>query len=229
MSKKEKNEEQLIDVEQTLSSWEKKIEQNKKSYGIVLGLIILVVAIYFAWAKLYVAPQEARAQTLMFHAERYFAVDSLDKALYGDGNYLGFNDIINEFGVTSSANLSHYYMGIGLLRKGEFEEAIKHLNKFSSNDHILSSVAIGAIGDAHAELGNMSEAADNYKKAARNNEDKFTAPIYLMRAGLAYESLGNYSDAENMYVKIKENYSETTEGREIEKYIARSRAAQGIK
>jgi tetratricopeptide (TPR) repeat protein len=228
MSKnEEKNDEQLIDVQQTLSSWEKNIDQNKKSYGFVLGAIILVIAAYFAWAKLYVAPQEARAQSLMFHAERYFAVDSLDKAMFGDGNYLGFNDVINEFGVTSSANLAHYYMGIGYLRKGEYDNAIKHLNKFSSNDHIISSVAIGAIGDAHAELGNMSDAADNYKKAARNNENKFTAPIYLMRAGLAYESLGKFSDAEDMYEKIKENYSETTEGREIEKYIARAKAAQG--
>ena len=31
----------------------------------------------------------------MFHAQQYFEADSLDKALYGDGNSLGFIDIIN--------------------------------------------------------------------------------------------------------------------------------------
>jgi tetratricopeptide (TPR) repeat protein len=228
MSKNNENkDEQIIDVEETLSSWEKKIEQNKKSYGIVLGAIVLVVAVYFGWAKLYVAPQEAEAQTLMFHAERYFANDSLDKAMFGDGNNLGFNDIINEYGVTSSANLAHYYMGIGYLRKGEYNEAINHLKKFSSSDHIVSSIALGSIGDAHAELGNMKEAANQYEKAARNNENNFTTPIYLMRAGMAYEALGNYKEAANLYEKIKENFAETAEGREVEKYIARARAAQG--
>lgn len=228
MSKnKEKSGEQLIDVEETLSSWEKKIEQNKKSYSIVLGTIILVVGFYFAWARLYVAPKEAKAQTLMFHAERYFAQDSLDKAMFGDDNYPGFQEIIDDFSVTSSANLAHYYMGIGYLKKGEYENAINHLKKFSSSDYIVSSIAIGAIGDAYAEQGNMEEAADNYRKAAKNNDNKFTSPIYLMRAGLAYEAIGNHSEAANMYEKIKESYPETNEGREVEKFLARARAAKG--
>jgi tetratricopeptide (TPR) repeat protein len=229
MSKNKENQEgPIIDVEEALSSWEKKIEQNKKSYAIVLGSIILVVAVYFVWAKLYVAPRESEAQSLMFHAERYFANDSIDKALFGDGNNLGFIDIIEEYGVTSSANLAHYYMGIGLLKKGEYEGAIDHLKKFSSGDHIVSSIALGAIGDAYSELGDMEEAADYYLKAARNNENKFTTPIYLMRAGLAFESLGNWSDAVKAYEKIKEDFAETTEGREVEKFLARAKASNEI-
>jgi tetratricopeptide (TPR) repeat protein len=226
MSKnKEKQEEPIIDVEETLSTWEKKIEQNKKSYAVVLGSIILVVAVYFIWAKLYVAPKESEAQSLMYHAERYFANDSIDKALFGDGNNPGFLDIIEDYGVTSSANLAHYYMGVGLLKKGEYEGAIDHLKKFSSNDVIVSSIALGAIGDAYAELGDMDEAADYYLKAARNNENKFTTPIYLMRAGLAFEATGRWNDAVKAYEKIQEDFAETNEGREVEKYLARAKAA----
>jgi tetratricopeptide (TPR) repeat protein len=227
MSKQVKEkDEQLIDVEETLNSWEKKIEENKKSYGLILGAAILVVGIYFAWAKLYVAPQEAEAQSQMFYAERYFAKDSLDKAMFGDGNFLGFNDIIQEYGVTSAANLSHYYMGIGFLRKGEFQNAIDHLKKFSSGDQIVASIALGAIGDAHTELGNLDEAADYYLKAARKNINKFSTPIYLLRAGIIFEDLARPSEAIKVYEKIRDEFSETNEGRDIEKFLARARAAQ---
>jgi tetratricopeptide (TPR) repeat protein len=227
MSKQVKEkDEQLIDVEETLNSWEKKIEENKKSYGLILGAAILVVGIYFAWAKLYVAPQEAEAQSQMFYAERYFAKDSLDKAMFGDGNFLGFNDIIQEYGVTSAANLSHYYMGIGFLRKGEFQNAIDHLKKFSSGDQIVASIALGAIGDAHTELGNLDEAADYYLKAARKNNNKFSTPIYLLRAGIIFEDLARPSEAIKVYEKIRDEFSETNEGRDIEKFLARARAAQ---
>jgi tetratricopeptide (TPR) repeat protein len=227
MSKQVKEkDEQLIDVEETLSSWEKKIEENKKSYGVILGAIVLVVGLYFAWAKLYVAPQESEAQSQMFYAERYFAIDSLDKAMFGDGNYLGFNDIIEEYGVTSAANLSHYYMGIGYLKKGEYQNAIEHLDKFSSADQIVASIALGAIGDAHTELGNLDEAADYYLRAARKNKNKFSTPIYLLRAGIIYEDLARFGDAIKVYEKIRDEFPETNEGRDIEKYLARAIAAQ---
>jgi tetratricopeptide (TPR) repeat protein len=222
MSKLSEND--LLNLEETLSKWEQKIEENKKSYSIILGAIIGVIAIYFAWSKLYVAPKEAEAQSEMFRAERYFAQDSLDKAMFGDGNYLGFNDIIENYGVTKAANLACYYMGICYLKKGEFENAIKYLKKFDSNDQIVAPIALGAIGDANLELGNNEEAITYYLKAASASDNKFTTPIYLMRAGQIMEMVGKYKEAIEVYKKIKTDYNDSAEGREIEKYLARAEA-----
>jgi tetratricopeptide (TPR) repeat protein len=222
MSKQTENE--LLNVEETLSKWEQKIEANKKSYSIILGAIVAVVGIYFAWTKLYVAPKEAEAQSEMFRAERYFAQDSLDKAMFGDGNYLGFNDIIENYGVTKSANLASYYMGVCYLKKGEFENAVKYLKKFDSNDQIVAPIAIGALGDAYLEMGNNDDAISNYLKAASASSNKFTTPIYLMRAGMTMELAGRYKEAVEVYKKIKTDYNESTEGREVEKYLARAEA-----
>lgn len=222
MSKQTEN--VLLNVEEALSKWEQKIEENKKSYSIILGALVGVVAIYFAWTKLYVAPKEAEAQSEMFRAERYFAQDSLDKAMFGDGNYLGFNDIIENYGVTKSANLATYYMGICYLKKGEFENAIKYLKEFDANDQIVAPIALGAIGDAYLELGNNDEAIKYYLKAASASENKFTTPIYLMRAGMIMELVGKYKEAVEVYKKIKNDYNESAEGREVEKYLARAEA-----
>ena len=218
-----KEETVILDVEETLTKWEKNVEENKKSYSIIAIAIVLVVGLYLAWSKLYVAPQETEAQSQMFYAERYFAKDSLDKAMFGDGNYYGFNDIIEEFGVTSSANLAHYYMGISYLKKGEYDNAIEYLKGFNSNDQMLGPIALGAIGDAYVELGNQEEAVSYYLKAAKKKENQFTTPIYLMRAGNAYEELGKYDEAVKIYEKIKKDFPETNEGREVEKYIAKAK------
>ena len=79
----------------------------------------------------------------MFMAEKYFENDSLNKALKGDGNYLGFLDIIDQYKFTKSANLSHYYAGICYLKKGEFQNAIDQLNSFSSGDQLVGPMASG--------------------------------------------------------------------------------------
>lgn len=222
--KSNQNENELLNIEETLNKWEQKLEENKKSYSIILGAIVAVIAIYFAWTKLYVAPKEAEAQSEMFRAERYFAQDSLDKAMFGDGNYLGFNDIIENYGVTKAANLATYYMGICYLKKGEYENAIKYLKNFDSNDQIVAPIALGAIGDANLELGNNEEAIKYYLKAVSASNNKFTAPIYLMRAGMVMELEGKYKEAVEVYKKIKKEYNDSAEGREVEKYLARAEA-----
>ncbi|NJK87388.1 MAG: tetratricopeptide repeat protein [Bacteroidales bacterium] len=116
------------------------------------------------------APAEKDAQNEMFMAEKYFEADSFQLALEGDGSYLGFLDIIDEYSVTKSANLSHYYAGISYLHLGEYEDAIKHLKKFNANDVYISTIAIGAIGDAYQELGELDESVSFYLKAAERKK-----------------------------------------------------------
>ena len=42
-----------------------------------------------------------------------------------------------------------------------------------------------------------------------------------MKAGIIYESEGNYAEALKLYERIQDKYSESNEGRSIDKYIAR--------
>ena len=228
MSKQtEEKDELLVDVQHAYSKTELYIEENKKSLAIIAAGIILVVTGYFAWDKLYVAPQEEEAQSKMFVAQQYFENDSLDKAINGDGNNPGFKTIAEEYGVTKSANLAHYYLGICYLKKGKFEDAITELKQFDTDSEVLGPVATGAMGDATLELGKQDDAVALYLKAAKMNENKFTTPLYLMKAGGVYEDLKNYENALKVYEQIKSDYLTSTEGREIEKYIARVNTLKG--
>ncbi|MFH1321944.1 MAG: tetratricopeptide repeat protein [Bacteroidota bacterium] len=220
---KSTKEETIVDVVEVYSKTERYIDENQKSLIIIVSAIVLIIGSYFGYKKLYVAPLEIEAQAQMYVAEQYFQQDSLDLAIFGDGNYLGFLDIIDDYGVTPSGNLAHYYIGICYLKKGEYENAIEYLNGFDSDDIMVSSVATGAIGDAYMELGETKDAISYYLQAANDNENKFTTPIYLMKAALAYEDLGKYKKAVSIYESIKENYPETKEGMEVDKYLAKAR------
>lgn len=218
-----KTEDKIVAVEEALGRTEQFIEQNQKTLTIAIGVIIVVVLGYFGYQKFYVAPLEKEASEQMFMAEIYFSQDSLDLALNGDGNYLGFLDIIDEFGSAKPAKLANYYAGICYLKKGEFENAIDYLEDFTINDDIVAPMATGAIGDAYLELKNYEKAADYYLDAANSNKNAFTTPIFLLKAGRTFELLENYSKAVNAYEQILNEFALSMEARNIEKDIARAK------
>lgn len=214
-----KENEPVVDVEQAFSKTEQYIEQNKKSLTVIIGAIVVLVGGYFAYKYWYVTGEEKQAQAEMYKAELFYEQDSLDKAI------AGFTEVVDNYGITPSGNLAEYYLGMSLLKKGDFENAIEHLSEFKSNDQIVGPLATGAIGDAYMELGNTEEAISYYLKAADQSKNNFTSPVFLKKAGMAYENAGKHEDAVRVYEQIKSNYPETTEGREIEKYIARAKVA----
>lgn len=220
----QKAEETIEVVESALSRSEQFIENNQKSLIIGVAVIALIVAAYFGANKYFLEPKQKEAQVQMFMAQRYFESDSLQKALYGDGNNPGFIEIIDEFGSTKAGNLASYYAGISFLKKGEFNEAIKYLDQFNSDDHVLSAMAKGAKGDAYIELNQNDKAVNQYLSAAKTNMNEFTSPIFLMKAGNTYEIMGNYMEAQKTYELLKAEFPTTADGRNADKYIARAQA-----
>ncbi len=206
-------------VESALSRTELFIEENKSiiSYAII-GIVVLVAA-YFGFQRFVSEPRNNEAASTMYVAEQYFQKDSFNLALNGDGNNYGFLDVIDNYGGTKAGKLAQYYAGISYMYLGQYEEAIAHLKKFNAKDIVLSSIAKGAMGDAYVELGNIEKGASCYEAAAANSDNKLTAPLYLYKAAVAYEKAGKSSKALSLYKKIKADYAESTEARQVEKSI----------
>ena len=218
MAKKEKPEEVVEVVENTLSRTEQYIEDNQKSLTIIVLAIVVIVGGYLGFQKFIVEPQEKEAAGLMFQAEHLFEIDSFRIALEGDN---GFLEIADGYSLTKGGNLANYYAGVCYLQLGEYENAIDYLNQFSSDDEILMTMSISSIGDANIELGNIDDAISYYKKASERKPNNFITPMLLMKLGLAYESQDNLNDALITYNKIQSEYSDSNEGRNIRKYIAK--------
>ena len=228
MSKKknDKAEVRVEGVEQVLTKAEQFIETYQKQIVWGLSVILGIVVLFIAFQRYYVDKKSQEAAAHMFPAEQYFENDDWERALDGDGNNLGFIDIISDYRFTSSANLAKYYAGLCCLRLDEYEEAIGYLSKFKSKDKILSSIALGSIGDAYAQLGETGKAINFYKKAAERKSNDFTSPLYLLRAGILLENEGSLKEAGELYERIKTDYAVSTEGRTIDKYIARVKVQQ---
>ncbi len=226
MANKAEQRDNLQEIESALTKTEQFIEDNQKIITYAIGVIVLVVLGYLGFNKFYMQPREKEAQSQMFMAEQYFEKDSFNLALNGDGNYLGFLDIIDDYGMTKSANLARYYAGISYLRSGQYEDAIDQLGSFSTDDLVLGPVAEGAKGDAYLELGQKDKALKQYQKAASMTTNEFTTPIYLLKAGNLLESEGDLNKALALYKEIKEKFAESAEGRNIDKYIARIEVQQ---
>jgi tetratricopeptide (TPR) repeat protein len=222
----DQSEKNIVVVEEALSKSEQFIERNQNILIGVVLVIVLIVGGYIAYSRFVLEPREQEARAEMFWAERYFEQDSLRLALEGGGGNLGFLDIISDYRMTQSANLARYYAGVSFLNLGEYEAAIEHLRKFRKRDQMLGAMAYGAIGDAYVQLGDMNRAVRNYRRAADHQPNQLTTPAFLQKLGMTYELMGRYNDAVEAYTTIQNEYPNTTEGRNIERYIARARMAQ---
>jgi tetratricopeptide (TPR) repeat protein len=219
--KKDVAESSVENVEGALSKTERYIEENQKSLTIILIVVFVLFGGYYGYKRLYLAPKEKEAKSQIFVAEEYFEADSFNLAIMGDGNNPGLQEVIDDYGITKTADLAHYYKGISNLRLGNYDQAIDDLKDFDGDDEIVAALSLGAIGDAYVQLEDLDRAANYYKRAASYSDNQFTAPIYLKKLGLLYEYLEEYKKALDAFNKIKSEYPESAEERSIVKYITR--------
>ena len=213
MATKEKDTNKELEVEEIVSRSEQFIENNSKKiiYGIIA--LALVVGAVLGIKHGYLIPQEKKAAAAMFKGEQYFAKDSFNLALNGNGaDYEGFEAIIDQYGSTSAGNLAKAYAGICYFKMGDNEKALDLLKSFSGSDDMISPAITGLIGDCYVE------------KAAKQASNEVISPTYLKKAGIAYESLKQYGDAVKAYTTIKEKYFNSMEASDIDKYITRASA-----
>lgn len=224
MSKKERKTTNLEEINEALTSSEQFIEENQNTIMITLGLIIVVVLSVLAYHNLYKKPKNERAQAALFKGERYFQNQQDSLALFGDGNdYIGFEEVINQFSGTKAADLAKAYAGISYSRLGDNDKALNYLKKFKGGDKLITPAITGAIGDVYMNMEMSDKAVSQYTKAAKAANDNLLSPIYYKKAGLAYLHAQNFDKAIEIFQNIKKNYLNSPEGQEADKYIEQAK------
>ena len=217
---KEQQEEKNLEVSGIIAKTEQYIEQNKKKLTIIAAAVIVVALAIWAYVALVAQPRQVRAAEDMFAAEQWFNEGNFEQALNGNDQYLGFADIIDEYGCTKSGNLAKYYAGICQLNLGKYDEAIDLLKSYKGKDAFTGAEALMLIGDAYAELENASDAVKYYEKAAAKADNFVVSPVALWKAGMMHIALGNNDAAVKAFQQIKDKYPESPEYAEADKYIA---------
>jgi tetratricopeptide (TPR) repeat protein len=204
-----------------LTSTENFIDRFKKPLIIGGVAIVVVVLGYAGYQKFVQEPKVLAAQNEIWKPYYDFENDSLKTAVAGTDDYAGLEEIADDYSGTPSADIANYGLGIAAMKNKEFESAIDHFKKCDFEDIIVGNLTLGLIGDAYSELGEYEKAADYYSEAATREENKYSSPIYLMKAGLVYEKLGKREKALAAYEVVKNKWQDSNEAKEIDKYIAR--------
>ncbi|MBQ8422365.1 MAG: tetratricopeptide repeat protein [Bacteroidales bacterium] len=221
MAKEIKNENAEAVVE-AVSKTEQFFEKNGKLLTIILVAVVVIAAGIFCWYKFAYQPKVVEAQGQMAVAEQNFRAGDYDLALNGDGNDLGFVQVLDQYGA-KAGNSVYFYAGVCELQLGNYKEAIKYLESYKGKDAILNARATACIGDAYAGLEDYKKALGYYEKAAAVIDNMYAAG-YLLKAGLVSEKLGDNAKALTFYKKIKDQYPQSMEAYDVDKYIGRIEA-----
>ncbi len=212
---------------QTVSApfWEK----YQKQLLYALGAVVVLIAGWWLYKTLIVAPKQQEAVASMWQAQNMFERDSFRLALDGPGGgFDGFVALADKYSGTPAGNLANYYAGVSYLHLGEFDNAIQYLEKYDAEGELLPAMKYGALGDAYSEKKDFSKALDLYKKAADATDNELLSSVYLKRLGLLYQHEGNKEEAVKVFERLRRDYpnQQSQDWREIEKYIYRAGGAK---
>ncbi len=199
------------------------IEKQNLLLGIV-GAIVLIVVGYFAYNNWIVGPKNKRAVDHMYQAQFAFDQDSFQMALNNPGGGgTGFLKIIEKYSGTESANLAHYYAGVCYLNLGQFDNAIKYLEKYSAKDPLTGAMKYAALGDAYAEKKQDDKALDAYKKAVQTSQDNTTGPYVYKKLAMFQEHMGKWADCQKTWQDLLSKFPKSGEAITAELNIDRAK------
>lgn len=221
MKKKEKTV-PVNEIDETIAASAGFVEKHLKPICYGVGGVIAIIIIAVLLNQRYFAPRSAQAADNIAMAEQMFMNGDYEKALNGDGTNDGFLQIIDKYGSTSTGNLARLYAGLCYVQTDSAEAAVKYLEDFDlCDDEMISNAALGALGNCYAKLGQNEKAANTLLKAAKRADNNTLSPLYYMQAGQIYESLGNTDKAMKCYETLKNDYPQSMQSQDVDKYIER--------
>ncbi|HRQ86266.1 MAG TPA: tetratricopeptide repeat protein [Flavobacteriales bacterium] len=216
-----------LDIGELYTKSELFFERNKTPVTIAVVAVLVIVGGLFGYRKFISEPRAKEAQEMIWKAQYYFEIDSLDLALNGDGNFLGFASVADQYGSTSTGNLAKFYMAVIYHQKGEYETALQYYKEADLGDDVLRVMATGNQGDALVELGNPAEAATQFMKAADLVKSDYTTPMFLMKAGIVYQQQNDWKNAAKCFGRIVSDFPGSPDANTAKKYAARAKAMAG--
>ena len=166
---------------ETIDSVEAKFEKNKKTYG---NLAILVVLVLIGG---YVFSNNQKQNKIDSNSALGMAMVAYSNMDYENAKFQ-FESIRSNFGNTISANLSSYFLGKIAFEKADFVNSLLHLNdflKYSDDDDILVCGAIKLITEISLKNNDSEEALKNLNKAKNHNfSNSLTLDLELMKVAI---------------------------------------------
>lgn len=219
-NKKQTTRTSIDELNETLTSVEQRVENNKKIITWSVAGIVIVAAIILLYFYGISAPKHQDSVDKISKADIEMALgnDSVALAQYK----LVADEFSNEAGSRAALETA-----IALYKDGKNEEALQYLKKADFSDAIVAAAAKSLEGDCLVNLGKLDEALSSFEGAVSASDDNaLYTPLFLLKKANIYTEQGKAEKALDIYETIKADYAKFANayGLDIDMYIARAKA-----
>jgi tetratricopeptide (TPR) repeat protein len=214
MAKKSNQDDILVNVDELYSKSEQFVDKNRKQLTLGLGGAAAVILLVIGYTSLVVAPKNMEAEEASFMAEHYFAKDSADLAMLGDGLNAGLEEILSDHSGTPAAARAAFELGIMHRDAARFDEAVEAFNQAGFSDDVFGPLVDANIGDCLVELGDLEGAESHFASAASEAASglaaKALSPMCSYKRALVLLELGDEDKARKVLKDLAEDFPNST-------------------
>ncbi|MCM1152230.1 MAG: tetratricopeptide repeat protein [Muribaculum sp.] len=222
------NEEQttIENLNAHLTNAGQKLANNKKIVWWSLGIIAAVAVFTASYLFIYRNPRlqnswEAYNKVLL-QVQKGELTDSASATQY--------QQVAEQFSGTDAGACAALAAAEAFYDNGNFDAAIKNLEKFHSAEPVISTQAKVLLGDCFVNKNQLPQALEAFQDAIEKADgNPQLVPFILVKEANVYDAQKNYAKALECYETINAQYPEFTfsNGMTAEAYIAREKARLG--
>ena len=223
MAKTETTRTSIDELNESLSTFEQKVENNKKYiYWIAGGIVVLALIILgYVYGIHNPNMENAKAEIAKADMDLSLGKDSvaLQEYLAVAANYS--ND---------PANRASLNAAIILYKEGKYEEAAANIKNFDAEGTIVGPASQSLLGDCYVNLKKYDEAISAFDKAVSLSADNaLYTPLFLLKKATVLRELKDVKAEAEILKTIKEKYPEFAANYnvDIEKYLVRAQQQAG--
>lgn len=179
--------------------------------GIVGLFLVFLLYRQFIWI-----PSNEKSNDGWWTSLNYISKDSTDLAIKT------LEPFVKSYDGKTGGEIGQYLLATQYMKKGEFRKAIDNLADVDLEDTYIKTFSVGLQGDCFSEMRKYEDAEKMYVDAAEIEDNEFTSPMYLFKAGLCADKLKKFDKATEYYTIIQDKYPTFASQKTIEKYISRS-------
>ena len=210
----------IDELNETLTSVEQHVENNKKIIIWSLAGIVAVAAVILPNYYGIYAPNKKASSDAISKADIELAMGNDSTAL---AQYM---QVADEFS-GAQADRAALQSAIILYQKGKFEEAVKYLDDASFDENLVAPAAASLKGDCYVNLNNLDKAISCYDKAIKSsNDNALYTPLFMLKKATVLNEQSKIADALAIYEAIQSKYPTFTRAYDvnIDGLIARAKA-----
>lgn len=229
---KENDQNVVENINSHLTSAGEKLANNKKIIYISIGVVAVVAAFVLSYFFIYRNPR------LQNSWDAYSKVYLADKqGTLNDKAADAYQKEFSNFSSMPAGNLAAFSAAIAFYDKGNYDAAIKNLEKMHLSDPLMQTQATILLGDCYANKKNYAKAIETFEDAiSQADGNPELVPYVLMKEANVYDAQKNYNKALECYEKIKKEYPRYTlsgdnggNGPSIDYFIEHTKALAGKK